>query len=136
MSAAACNLGEANPVTAATATIMTAGAEISRAVTAMAHLMEDAMKTGRGEDAEYISGTIMAVTAAAGLPEWMGLSAAMDLAEAGGDTERYNSLLARLKASLNTPWDPASSPVYSYMSAAGVNGLTARMLDIIERDGK
>lgn len=109
---------------------------ISRAVTAMTHLMEDAMKTGRREDAEYISGTIMAVTAAAGLPEWMGLSAAMDLAEAGGDTERYSSLLARLKASLNTPWDPASSPVYSCMSAAGVNGLTARMLDIIERDGK
>ena len=47
---------------------------ISEAVTAMQHLFEYALKDGREADAESIADTAEAVSSAAGLPEWMGLT--------------------------------------------------------------
>lgn len=104
---------------------------INEAVTAMGHLVSDAQKAGQSEAADDIAHRIEAVTAAAGLPEWMGLSALTDLAESAGDTEKYNELLARLKRSLETPWDPENDPVYGMLSAVGVNTITSRLKDMI-----
>ncbi len=104
---------------------------ITEAVTAMGYLVSDALKAGRREAAEDIARRIEAVTAAARLPEWMGLSALADLAESAGDTERYGELLSRLKRSLDTPWNPESDPVFCTLSAAGVNALTSRLRDMI-----
>ena len=97
----------------------------------MGHLVSDAQKAGQSEAADDIAHRIEAVTAAAGLPEWMGLSALTDLAESAGDTETYNELLARLKRSLETPWDPENDPVYGMLSAVGVNTITSRLKDMI-----
>lgn len=107
---------------------------ISEAVTAMQHIAEDAVRDGRLDDAGGIADMIAAVNSAAGLPEWMGLSAQLDLAERMGDEERYASLFARLKASLETPWDNKDSPLYGNLSAGGVNSLTERICRMIERE--
>ncbi len=104
---------------------------ISEAVTAMNHLVEDALKCGRREDAERIARAIVDVNAAARLPEWMGLSALIGLAEAAGDEDGHASLVERLKASLETPWEPGGSPLYSTFSAGGVNLLTERISEML-----
>ena len=107
---------------------------ISESVTAMLHLMEDALDAGRTADAEQIAGTIEAVNSAAGLPEWMGLSARLGLAERLGEREKYASALERLKRSLETPWETSSSPIYGCLSGEGVNTLTARLHVLTDRE--
>ena len=69
---------------------------IAEAVTAMTHLMDDAFKRGRTEDAEHIAGVVEAVSAAAGLPEWMGLSARLELAEIRGGGEEHGGMMERV----------------------------------------
>lgn len=106
---------------------------ITEAVTAMTHLMEDAFKRGRSEDAELIAGVVEAVSAAAGLPEWMGLSAQLALAELRGGGEEHAGLIERMKRSLDTPWEPQDSPIYSSLSGGGVNDFTGRLKELLER---
>lgn len=106
---------------------------ITEAVTAMTHLMDDAFKRGRTEDAELIAGVVEAVSAAAGLPEWMGLSARLELAELRGGGEEHGGLMERMKRSLDTPWEPQDSPIYSSLSGGGVNDLTGRLKELLER---
>ena len=107
---------------------------ISEAVTAMQHLFEYALKDGREADAESIAATAEAVSSAAGLPEWMGLTVRLSLAEALGRSEEYAELLARVMRSLETPWDNASSPLYSTFSAAGIESLAGQLERMIERE--
>ena len=107
---------------------------ISEAVTAMQHLFEYALKDGREADAESIAATAEAVSSAAGLPEWMGLTVRLSLAEALGRSEEYAELLARVMRSLETPWDNASSPLYSTFSAAGIESLAGHLERMIERE--
>ena len=106
---------------------------IAEAVTAMTHLMDDAFKRGRTEDAEHIAGVVEAVAAAAGLPEWMGLSARLELAELRGGGEEHGELMERMKRSLGTPWEPQGSPIYDLLSGGGVNDLTGRLKELLER---
>ena len=107
---------------------------ISEAVTAMAHLVEDAVKSGRTEDAKYITEAIEAVTEAAHLPEWMWLASALDFAETMGEAGHVEALKQRLKKSLDTPWDLSESPLYSMLSGEGVNSLTAKIHELVERE--
>lgn len=107
---------------------------ISEAVTAMQHIFEYALKDGREADAESIAATAEAVSSAAGLPEWMGLTVRLSLAEALGRSEEYAELLARVMRSLETPWDNASSPLYSTFSAAGIGSLAGHLERMIERE--
>lgn len=106
---------------------------VNEAVTALAHLAEDAVKSGRDGDARFIAETIEDITAAARLPEWMGLSASLELAEAAGDAESYAEKLRRMKLSLDSPWEPEPR-LYGACEKSGVNCLTARLLELIERD--
>lgn len=107
---------------------------ISEAVTAMMHLVEDALKSGREEDAESIAAAIEGVSSAAGLPEWMWLSARIELAESAGRAAERAGLMERLKRSLDTPWEPEGSPIYNFLSGGGVNVLTGRLRELLERE--
>lgn len=107
---------------------------ISEAVTAMMHLMEDALKSGREDDAESIAAAIEGVSSAAGLPEWMWLSARIELAESAGRAAERAGLMERLKRSLDTPWEPEGSPIYNFLSGGGVNVLTGRLRELLERE--
>lgn len=106
---------------------------ISDAVTAMSHLMDDALSSGRRGDAEHIADTIEAVVAAAHLPGWLGISARLELYKSLGDTEKCAELTDMLKHSLDTPWSPGDDPVYSTLSVEGTSSLAARLKTLIDR---
>lgn len=106
---------------------------ISQAVTAMQHLADEAVKSGRREDALRISETIYDLTLAAGLPEWMGLASMTAIAEDSGDEDKYAGLLQRLRTSLNEPWN-ASGPIYGELSPEGINELTSRISALLETE--
>ena len=39
-----------------------------------------------------------------------------------------------MKRSLDTPWEPQDSPIYSSLSGGGVNVLTGRLRELLERE--
>ena len=72
------------------------------------------------------------MSSAAGLPEWMWLSARIELAESAGRAAERAGLMERMKRSLGTPWEPQGSPIYDLLSGGGVNDLTGRLKELLE----